>query len=493
MALKIASEMKPLSPFDPSLVGPGEIAVSLLIPARSAAQNLEHTVSEAHRFLSGSFPDQFEIILIPNPAQPVGGFSDRSLEVAQEIAKRFSSVRVTPHFTPRGKGAALRTGFLASRGRAIFFTDADLPYDLDFFTQAHAKLEQGYGLVTGNRRLAESHFQIPVELLRLAYKRHRLGLWFNRVVRLLFSSIETTDTQAGIKALRRDLAAHAFSRLSCPGFFFDIELFLITYRQGFAQTELPVRLFLNTEKSTVRVLRESGLAIYWLLRIGWQNLTGFYGVSRAPMQILSRYRDIPFSLRLFLIARWYLTPYESMARELPPEGDILDLGSGHGLLSLAVALQHPSRNVLGLDHDEKRNEVASGAARAVPNLKIASGTLLKPPARLFKGITLIDVMHYFDSDTQKQILAGAQAALPCGGVLLVREVNPQGGIVARWNRFYEKMATRSGFTHSEKKSDLYFRSPEEWASLLEDLGFLVRHRPCSSVLFSDVLFICEKK
>src|SRR5205823_4376538 len=146
---------------------------------------------------------------------------------------------------------------------------------LDFFDRAVEKLRQGYALVTGNRRRDDSQFDVPVSLLPLAYGRHRLGLAFNRVVRGLLP-IETRDTQAGIKAMSRELARLAFRRMECPGFFFDVEIFLAARANGLRQVELPVTLYLNSEKSTVRVLRESLLAAYWLIRLSWRQWRGEY-------------------------------------------------------------------------------------------------------------------------------------------------------------------------------------------------------------------------
>ena len=247
--------------------------VTLLIPAKSSGHSLENTVVEANRFLAQRFGDSYEILLIPNPSPTDEG--DDSPAVAAALAERLERVKVCEHKGAPGKGAALRSGFAQSKGEWLFFTDADLPYDLDFFDRASRELENGVEFVTGNRRMPVSVFDIPVRLLPLAYRRHRLGVLFNRFVRLLMP-VFTTDTQAGAKAMSRRMAEAAFAAQTCPGFFFDLEFFLIAHRRGFKQKELPVTLYLNSEKSTVRVMRESALAAYWLLRIFWQDMNGAY-------------------------------------------------------------------------------------------------------------------------------------------------------------------------------------------------------------------------
>jgi SAM-dependent methyltransferase len=502
---EIGTEMRAMPGLDRTRLNESSLEVSLLIPARGAETSLEETVRQAHAYLSDAFKDRFEIILIPNPPlyPKPGAAPDRSIEVSEHLARRYpSEVRVAVHRLPQGKGAALRTGFMASSGRTVLFTDADLPYRLDFFSEATHALNSGFDLVTGNRRLDESVFDMPVGLLKLAYRRHRLGLLFNRVARLLMR-LPTTDTQAGIKAMSRRLATEAFSRQRCPGFFFDLELFLTARAEGWRHTELPVTLFLNSEKSTVRVLRESWLAAFWLLRISLTDrLKKSYGRPRiAPgeRRVPSRYRGTRLGTRLFLEARWRLTPYQVMASRLPPRGRILDLGCGHGLFGLALALGSSEREVIGLDHDEERIAMAEGAAKGLPNLKFTRGTLSDPEQTgrtsqmaANQGISMIDVMHYFGPSEQERLFRQAFELLAPGGTLIVREVDPAKGLVSSFNRFYEKIATTTGFTRSEQKQSLHFRTREDWEEALRRTGFKVTSERCSHALFADILYVCRK-
>ena len=454
--------------------------VSLLIPAKNSTHALEATVTEAHRFLSLHYPQAFEIILIPTQAEG----EESSIELSRELSKRFDRVSVCIHTGPIGKGAAIQTGFGVSSGRWIFFTDADLPYDLDFFTQAALKLGDGYHLVTGNRRLPDSHFQIPVSLLPLAYGRHRLGLLFNFFVRMILP-IRTKDTQAGIKAMTRILAEKLFRVQTCHGFFFDLEIFLTAHGHSYREAEIPVTLYLKSEKSTVRLFRESALAVYWLGRISWQYLRKRYAFSLT-------FCEGSFFTRSFLKLRWKKTPYMKIASYLPTEGQILDLGCGHGLLSLTMAIDSPHRKILGIDHDENRIAFAKNQSKNLPHLQFQTGDFsclenLKP---IYVGITLIDVLHYFSYPEQARILQLTFQALHKGGVLLFRDVDQNGGLNFKLNRLHEKLMTGLKIT---KAGNLYFRTEPEWKNLAEKTGFLVKTQSQRSFPFADVLYICYRK
>jgi SAM-dependent methyltransferase len=200
---------------------------------------------------------------------------------------------------------------------------------------------------------------------------------------------------------------------------------------------------------------------------------------------------LPLRTRLFLSARYQLTPYRQMAARLPARGRVLDLGCGHGLLALTAALEGPERTVLGIDHDPDRIAIALEAARSAPNLAFAVGNLADPPPGPFAAIAMIDVLHYFDVGAQESFVRGAYDRLEPGGTLLVREVDPDGGVAAAWNRAYERLATGIGFTRTDRGVH-HFRSRAGWTELLTVFGFEVSAERCSSALFADVLFTARR-
>ncbi len=221
------------------------------------------------------------------------------------------------------------------------------------------------------------------------------------------------------------------------------------------------------------------------------------------MNLASRYNTIPgisLATKLFLHLRWWLTPYERMAAYVPKSGKVLDVGCGHGLLAMEMAIYEPNRTVLATDHDVARIDLARQAGKNISNLQfeVSTGSPVAdaPTDGKFAAIMMIDFLHYFSPEQQDAMIAKAFANLENGGWLLAREVNQQGGLISKLNQLYEKMATMTGFTQSntiKAKENLSFKSQSGWEAKFAEHGFKVRSEPCSSPIFADILYICEKR
>lgn len=220
--------------------------------------------------------------------------------------------------------------------------------------------------------------------------------------------------------------------------------------------------------------------------------------SANTISIASLFAGAPISTQCFIWLRWRFTPYRAISSVLPQSGRVLDLGSGHGLLSLALSIGSERREVVGIDHDEARVRLAERAAarqESVSRPRFEVGNLETALASFasgsLSGIAMIDILHYLAPDAQAALIHEAARALKPGGVLAMREVDREGGVAAAWNRFYENVATRIGFTQSAR-TQLEFRSVSGWTNLLESAGFDVRSEPCGSPIFSDVLFMARR-
>jgi glycosyltransferase involved in cell wall biosynthesis len=97
--------------------------VSLVLPAFNEEDNIEGAVREAALAAERLFAEH-EVIVVDD------GSTDATATKVKAIAAEDPRVRVVSHGRNRGYGEALRSGFLASRLEFVFFTDADLQFDM---------------------------------------------------------------------------------------------------------------------------------------------------------------------------------------------------------------------------------------------------------------------------------------------------------------------------------------------------------------------------
>ena len=223
--------------------------LSIIIPAKSSGGFILNTVDVLLGYLQLHWHGRFEVVV------SVNGCVEQVLETKSLLAAKYgddSRLVIHQHLAPAGKGAALQSAFLQTKYDLISFIDADLPFDLAFLGLAEKAVSDGADLVVGNRRLAQSRVHLPTKLLSSFFKRHVFGLLYNTAVRGLFG-ISQTDTQCGIKLMTRSFATEFFCHLTCHGFSYDVELFLLAKGHGKKVTSLPVTLMHEHGQSTLRL------------------------------------------------------------------------------------------------------------------------------------------------------------------------------------------------------------------------------------------------
>jgi dolichyl-phosphate beta-glucosyltransferase len=244
---------------------PGEVRLSVVLPAYHEGDRIATTVASVREALAG-VEGGVEIVVVDD------GSGDGTAEAAR--AAGADQVLVQPR--NRGKGAAVRAGMLAARGRTIAFTDADLAYHPSQLVALMDEVEAGWEMVVGSRK--HQHTTTLVAAGRLRETGGRVINGFTRAVLLG----QYRDTQCGLKAFRSDVARAMFDHSRIDGFSFDIELFVIAERNTVAVTEVPVQVT-NTTRSTVHVASDAMRLLTDLFRIRAMARSGEYQLPvRAP-------------------------------------------------------------------------------------------------------------------------------------------------------------------------------------------------------------------
>jgi dolichyl-phosphate beta-glucosyltransferase len=233
-----------------------EIA-SLVLPAYNERNRIEgclRSVADWARARPGGW--DWEVILVDD------GSSDATLPAARQLAAELGlPLEILRHEKNRGKGAAIRTGVLASSGNPVLVSDVDLSTPLTEWVKLAERLPR-HPVSIGSRGLGE-------DLVRLKQPLHRrlVGKAGNLLVRLL-AVPGIRDTQCGFKLFRGDVARDLFRQARIDGFAYDMEILFLARRQGFSIAEVPV-LWFNSLESKVSIVRDSLRTLWDLLRLRW--------------------------------------------------------------------------------------------------------------------------------------------------------------------------------------------------------------------------------
>ena len=215
----------------------GSPQLSLVVPSHSAGSRLARSISALVAALE-ELGMTYEVIVVCD------GTTDSFDRAITDVTGNVSVL----HYPQReGKGVALRVGMARAQGQYVAFIDSDGELDPGEFSNFLTLMDCYHpDLVIGSKRHPLSRVDYP--------KSRRLMSWtYHHLVRLLFG-LKVSDTQTGMKLIRRDVLDEVLPRMLEKRFAFDLEFLVVARRLGYTRVfEAPIRLNYQFE-STVSML-----------------------------------------------------------------------------------------------------------------------------------------------------------------------------------------------------------------------------------------------
>lgn len=242
--------------------------VSIIVPAYNAAATIRAALSKLLAYVAGnaSTLGVVEVIVVDD------GSTDQTAKIVQD---EFPAVTLMRHDRNRGKGAAVRTGMLAAQGRYRFFTDADMPFDLNAVAAMLRYLrDKELDICIGTRNR---------EQLKPLTKRTWMRRVTSRVFTAFVSRIVVTgirDTQCGLKGFRADVAEYLFRASKVDDFAFDVEILYLAFRNDLDVKRVPVRL-VSEDVSSVSLFKHVAPMLRSVVLLLLRYNLGYYRMMPA--------------------------------------------------------------------------------------------------------------------------------------------------------------------------------------------------------------------
>ena len=230
--------------------------LEIVIPVHNEQRVLGSSVTRLHRFLCGEVPLRWRILIVDNAS------TDLTTQIGRDLAARLPGVAFL-RLEEKGRGRALRAGWLASQARVVAYMDVDLSTDLRALPPLVAPLLSGHSHLAIGSRLA------PGANVRRGPKRELISRSYNHLLRVVLGA-GFSDAQCGFKAVRADVLAQLLAHVRDDEWFFDTELLIAAQRRGLRIHEVPVD-WTDDPDSRVDIVRTALADLRGVLRLRLQT------------------------------------------------------------------------------------------------------------------------------------------------------------------------------------------------------------------------------
>lgn len=250
--------------------------LSVVIPAYNEEKRISETLAETEKYLKRQ-KYEYEVIVVDN------GSNDSTCDIVREYKRDDPDhlVDLCLSKSVGAKGSAVRLGMLDSaKGDYIMFMDADNATPISEIEKFWPYLEGGeYQVVIGSRYVKDSDVSRKQPVYRIILSRIS-----NMLIQML-AVRGIQDTQLGFKAFTFEAAKDIFSRVTVPGWGFDMEVLTIAKLHGYKIKEVGVKWH---ERGGSHVPLKAYLeSLKDLMKIKINSLAGKYDRKR-PVQKTSK-------------------------------------------------------------------------------------------------------------------------------------------------------------------------------------------------------------
>lgn len=158
------------------------------------------------------------------------------------------------------------------------------------------------------------------------------------------------------------------------------------------------------------------------------------GYIRALALLHHTFKRHPAGQRAHILGRFFSAPFLRTLDSVPDGARVLDVGAGHGTFARLLA-EERGRSVVALEPDLRK----SLRGFRHPNVRWVAG--FDDSIRgAFDAVVLYDVLYRIAPEERDPLFRRVHALLAPGGVLLLKDIDPEHRMKWRWNRLQETVS-----------------------------------------------------
>jgi len=180
--------------------------------------------------------------------------------------------------------------------------------------------------------------------------------------------------------------------------------------------------------------------------------------------------------------------YQQFEDLLPEKGKIVDVGCGYGFLSIMLGLMSKEREIIGVDYDEEKISIANNCLSKSDKLNFICADVTTYNFEKADAFIINDVLHYFSTKKQIQLIETCIHQLNTNGILIIRDADASMQKQHRFTKLTEFFSTKFGFNKTTK-GQLHFFSSDLIVDIVKKFPNLNYQKISDSSITSNNIFV----
>ena len=229
-------------------------SVDIIIPVLNEEKILVRNIGTLEKFLKKQKHWNWKIVIIDN------GSTDQTNALASKLHQKNKKIKLM-RLAKKGRGRALKLGFIKSKAQVRCYMDVDLSTRLKALPQlVDAVAKENYDIAIGSRLITGAKVEGRSLLREL------LSRGYNLLVQIMFPGLGIKDMQCGFKAIGPRVARDLLPRIKDKKWFFDSELLVLAHYWKARIVDIPVH-WKDDSDSRVKIVRTVMDNLQGLLRL----------------------------------------------------------------------------------------------------------------------------------------------------------------------------------------------------------------------------------